>query len=147
MHKLYEYAEVIMAEPNKLPEFHKIMCETLEAMMVCCPDVVKAAMYKTHVLAYGEHFDEAMAKEAVAEMVNSDGTHGAHWTIEQTNQYAAQCGIRHNVDFFYVMNMLWSDFGSTLGGDASLYARMAKAYICDPDAAEGKALKLYMAGR
>ena len=147
MHKLYEYAEAIMQDSAKLPKFHKIMCETMESMKVCCPEVVKDAMYKIHVLAYGEHFDEEMALEAVDMMKNVDGSHGAHWSIEQTNQYAAQLGVMHNVDFFYVMNMLWSDFSTTLGGDASLYARMAKAYICDADAGEGKVLKLYMAGK
>lgn len=146
MHKLSEYAEVIMSDPAKLSKFHNVMCETIEAVKACCPEIVKDAMYKTHVLAYGPHFDEEMAMEAVADMVNVDGSYGAHWTIEQTNQYAAQLGIAHNVDFFYAMNMLWSDFSTTLGGDANLYARMAKAYICDPDAIEGKVLKLYMVG-
>lgn len=147
MHRLSEYAEVIMADPDKLSKFHKVMCETLEAVKMCCPEIVKDAMYKTHVIAYGPHFDEELAIEATKEMLNSDGSRGAQWSMEQTNQYANQLGIHHYVDFYYAMNMLWSDFGSTLGGDAMLYARMAKAYMCDPDAIEGKVLKLYMVGR
>ena len=44
------------------------------------------------------------------------------------------------------MNMLHSDFVEVLGNDTSNYVRMAKAYMCDPDAAESKVFDLWIAG-
>lgn len=79
-------------------------------------------------------------------MKNVDGTHGAYWTYEQTSQLADQHGIECKGDFYYVMNMLHSDFVEVLGNDTSNYVRMAKAYMCDPDAAESKVFDLWIAG-
>ena len=43
------------------------------------------------------------------------------------------------------MNMLHSDFAEILGSDTNNYVRMAKAYINDPDASEGKVLDAWLA--
>lgn len=43
------------------------------------------------------------------------------------------------------MNMLYSDFSDIVGSDAGIYAKMAKAYVDDPDAPEGKAYCLWKA--
>ena len=48
-------------------------------------------------------------------------------------------------DWYYVMNMLHSDFAEILGSDTNNYVRMAKAYINDPDASEGKVLDAWLA--
>ena len=88
---------------------------------------------------------EELAKKAVAKMKNVDGTCGEHWTYEQTSQLADQQGIRCKADWYYVMNMLHSDFAEILGSDTNNYVRMAKAYINDPDASEGKVLDAWLA--
>ena len=59
------------------------------------------------------------------------------------NKY--QQGIRCKADWYYVMNMLHSDFAEILGSDTNNYVRMAKAYINDPDASEGKILDAWLA--
>ena len=41
------------------------------------------------------------------------------------------------------MNMLYSDFTGVVGNDANIYLKMAKAYIDDPDASEGKVYCLW----
>ena len=46
---------------------------------------------------------------------------------------------------YYVLNMFWSDFAKVLGNDADVYAKLAKAYICDPDAPSGKVLDIWVA--
>lgn len=48
-------------------------------------------------------------------------------------------------DFAYVMNMMYSDYYGTVPDDAETYFRMAKAFIEDKDAPEGKAWKYYIA--
>ena len=41
--------------------------------------------------------------------------------------------------------MLYSDYSGVFGNNVETYAKMAKAYLTDPDAEEGKAFKTYMA--
>lgn len=136
--------------------YHKAKAD--DALMKCFIDVLEDAlcgleeeeklmvMAEIHEAVCGPHFDECLAKKAVAKMRNVDGTAGEHWTMEQTDAIAGQYGIHHKCDWYYVMNMLYSDFAKVLGSDANTYAKMAVAYINDPDAGEGKAFKLYLAG-
>lgn len=98
---------------------------------------------------YGPHFTEWLVKEATECMENEDGTTGTHWDINQTDAVAKSNGIQflhfNSYDFNYVMNMLYSDFYQIYGNDTSVYVRLAKAWLCDKDAPEGKAFKYYMA--
>ena len=45
--------------------------------------------------------------------------------------------------FYYLMNMLYSDFEGVLGDNADIYLKMACAYIDDPDADEGKVFTIW----
>lgn len=104
------------------------------------PGYYNALEYKLHKMAYGEHLTEEMAHHWVSEMQNKDGTHGPHWTMEQTNQYAG----RHNhCDFFAVLNMMYSDYYNPKF-DANTYIDMARDWLDDPDVPTGKTLKYYM---
>lgn len=91
------------------------------------------------------YFDEELAKKAVSAMRNVDGTTGEHWSMEKTNPLAEQNGIKEKADFYYTMNMLYSDFSDVLGSEASTYVKMAKAYMHDPDAPEGKVFDIWLA--
>ena len=100
---------------------------------------------KEKELKNGPHFDEELAKKAVSAMRNVDGTTGEHWSMEKTNPLAEQNGIKEKADFYYTMNMLYSDFSDVLGSEASTYVKMAKAYMHDPDAPEGKVFDIWLA--
>jgi hypothetical protein len=92
------------------------------------------------------HFDEKLAKKAVARMKNVDGSTGEHWTWEQTTSVANQYGIKCYGDWYYSLNMLWSDLSNVMGSDANTYAKMAKAmYFDDVDMVEGKLFREYIA--
>lgn len=94
------------------------------------------------------HFDEQLAKKAVAAMENVDGTNGEHWTLEDTTKIMEQNGIKANkYDWYYLMNMLHSDYSKIWGDDVAQYVKFAKAYIEDPDAGEGKVFCLWKAGK
>ena len=110
-----------------------------------CPDLFYRTLYDLHCVAYGPHFDEALAKLAVSKMQNTDGTNGEHWTYEQTNQLAEQHNIKHKADWYYVLNMVYSDYGAAFSGDSGTLVKIAKAYMCDPDAPSGKVLDLWVA--
>ena len=90
------------------------------------------------------HLTHDEAEEWCDSMVNADGTKGAHWTMEQTEQVASQRGITcDKTDFWAVMNMMYSDFNKVAKNHAvdtpGFYADMAKAFLEDTDAVDGKA--------
>lgn len=145
MHKLKKYWEKVSADPVKITEMEEIVCEALEEVRGRCPRLFWDTAYKLHCVAYGRHFDEELAKKAVSKMKNVDGTCGEHWTYEQTSQLADQQGITQKADWYYVMNMLYSDYSEIYGSDINMYIRVAKAYMRDPDAPEGKVFDLWLA--
>lgn len=94
-----------------------------------------------------EKMDKRTAEEWTGQMHNTDGTRGAHWTMEQTSQVMQQRGIDCDpVEFFVAMNMLYSDYAKVAKmhgvNSADFYADMAKAFLDDKDAQENK-LSLY----
>lgn len=106
------------------------------------------------LLKHEIHFNEECAKEAVAHMVNEDGTNGPHWTVEETTSAANQYGINltsgkyNKWDWYVAMNMIYSDFYKALvsiTGSASTkhFVELTKAWLCDKDIAEGKMWHYY----
>lgn len=100
---------------------------------------------------YGKHFSDWLLAEATRGMVNEDGTTGAHWTVEQTSSVAKANAITfdsfNEYDWNYVMNMIYSDYYGAVSNDTSVYVKMAKKFLMDRDAVEGKALCYYLAMR
>ena len=91
-----------------------------------------------------EHLSKADAELWTSHMKNSDGTVGAHWTLEQTQDVAKQRNITCDPnDFWAVMNMMYSDYCQVAKRQSvdtpGFYADMAKAFLEDADAADGKA--------
>lgn len=98
---------------------------------------------------YGKHFSDWLLEKATKNMVNEDGTKGAHWTVEQTSSVARSNGISFDTfneyDWNYVMNMIYSDYYGAISNDTNAYVRLAKKFLEDKDAKEGKALCYYLA--
>lgn len=145
MHKIKYYMQAAEGDEHKEHKIHELLCEGMHKLCLLDKDYYMGMMMKIHEAVYGPHFDECLAKTAVAEMENVNGTRGGHWSMDQTDKEAEKHGIHHKYDFYYVVNMLWSDFANTWGGDAEIYIKSAKAYMQDPDAGEGKAFKQYIA--
>ena len=98
--------------------------------------------------SYPEHIGESQAREWTMKMHNSDGTHGPHFAPDAAEQLrTAHCPDCDRWDFFAAVNMTYSDYASTLkklGMDKpEAYACLAKAFLCDEDAKQGK-LARYM---
>lgn len=79
----------------------------------------------------------------VRHMQNSDGSSGAHWDYNQTEQVRQQKGYKCDpVAFYATMNMMYSDYCQTardIGcNTVDFYAAMAKAFLEDADAPEDK---------
>lgn len=100
---------------------------------------------------YGCHFNEWMLEKAYEHFDNEDGTKGAHWSLEDTNSVAKQYGIDfvnfNQYDWNYVMNMVYSDYYGSVNNEISAYVKIAKKFLQDKDAPEGKAFKYYLAMR
>lgn len=106
------------------------------------------SMYDSPRYQQNKHFTKEDAERWTKGMKNSDGTSGAHWTMDQTTQVMQQRGINCKPEEFYaVMNMLYSDFGKIAkkyGVDApEFWAEMTKAFIDDPDAKGDKVSSYY----
>ena len=108
-------------------------------------ETLENALYKE---IYGCHFNEWMLEKATKSLINEDGTTGAHWSLEQTNNVAKQIGITFDTfneyDWNYVMNMIYSDYYGSVANDTNTYAKMSKKFLEDKDAKDGKALKYYL---
>ena len=99
----------------------------------------KEIKYKLHKMAYGEHLTKDIAEHWVSCMENKDGTKGAHWSMEQTDQYA---GNHNKCDWYAVMNMMYSDYYSP-SFDTATYVKLSKDWLDDKDVGDGKTLKYY----
>ena len=98
---------------------------------------------------YGHHFSDWLLEKATKSMINEDGTTGGHWTVEQTTSVAKQSGITfttfNEYDWNYVMNMIYSDYYGAVSNDVNVYVKLARNFLMDKDAKEGKALCYYLA--
>lgn len=99
---------------------------------------------------HGCHFTAHTLDKALKRMTNEDGSSGGHWNLSQTNVLAHSNKIDfvifNEYDFNYVMNMLYSDYyGYLNSNDTSTYIKLAKAFLYDKDAPEGKAFRYYLA--
>lgn len=103
--------------------------------------------------AMGE--EQELTKRDITEwlksMKNVDGSKGAHWTMEQTEQVRKQHNIECDpVDFSIAMNMMYSDYCGVAKklnvNNGQFYALMAKAFLDDEDSsAEDKLASYYFA--
>lgn len=99
--------------------------------------------------ARGMKLTHETAEEWMHGLKNEDGTTGPHWSLEQAKQVMAQKGVTGEpLEFWVVMNMLYSDYCKALkkygmGDKLDLYVDLAKAFIDDKDAGEGKVGKYF----
>lgn len=141
MHKqLIEHATL-----QQLKDFTSDTLSMLKATDKHLYEQLEMSLYKE---IYGCHFNEWMLAKATADMVNEDGTHGAHWTLDQTTSVAKQYSINfdrfNQYDWNYVMNMVYSDYYGVVSNDVSSYVKIAKRFLEDKDGKEGKAFYYYM---
>lgn len=107
-------------------------------------DTLEMYLYKK---IYGCHFSDWLNDRAVSKMHNADGTIGRHWTVEQTTSVAKSYNIEFNnfneYDWNYVMNMIYSDYYGAVPNEVASYVKLAKAFLDDKDAPNGKAFIYY----
>ena len=111
------------------------------------PKLEKMVMTDLYVSLYGEHFNKENAEEAVSGMENEDGSMGEHWSISETTRIANDNRITWDLfneyDWYYVLNMVYSDYCKLFNDDTQTYIKLAKAWLNDIDVPEGKAWRYY----
>ena len=132
-----------------LDDTHKLIESIcgLDAMYATAEEHHKADKHEAaHVehAAHPAHLTIEDAKRWTSKMQNADGTTGSHWTLEQTQDVAKQRNINCDPnDFWAVMNMMYSDYCQVAKRQSvdtpGFYADMAKAFLEDTDAVDGKA--------
>lgn len=129
------------------PESKRIMThffEELGEVLGEMPEVYWDLTLELYEEINGPYFDEELSAYAVSGMENEDGTTGGHWTLEQTNDMAKDVGVSVNeYDWYYVLNMIYSDFCGTIKNNTPMYPMLAKDWIMDKDAPDGKAFSYY----
>ena len=97
----------------------------------------------------GQHLTREQAEQWVQNMRSGDHR-GGKWKFDEIRQYAQNYGVTGEqkvIDFFAVMNAMYSDYHKVarkFGVDKTdFYAELAKAFLDDDDAVEGKARVYY----
>ena len=95
-----------------------------------------------------EKLDQRTAVEWVNKMKNSDGSHGEHFTMEQTERVRKNKGWECDpIEFWVAMNAMWSDGAVTAKkyniDKIEYWADRAKEFIMDKDAGPGKMARYY----
>lgn len=111
-----------------------------------------------HTKAYeyknGPHFNEEYALKAVSKMENEDGSHGPHWSLEETTSVAKQYDVSftnkfNRYDWFVALNMVYSDYykvivSITNSANVKNFVEFTKAWLNDKDVEEGKMWYYYI---
>lgn len=104
----------------------------------------KKLLHEVFVIVNDGHFTCSMAKYAVSKMKNVNGTTGELVSMDKAESLIQQLNLHVNkYDFYYVLNMAYSDYGKVLGSNPNMYINWAVAYLSDPDAKEGRALRQF----
>lgn len=131
-------------------QLKSFMDEEFNELKESMPRLYKDMEMKLYEHIHGQHFNKRMYECAVKGMKNEDGTTGPHWAFDDIIAVAKSKGVTFNkkyneYDFAYAMNMIYSDFSEVMSGSNDNFVKMAKAFLEDRDAPEGKAFIYYKA--
>lgn len=129
-----------------IPNIEKEMQELLKKGWMCRDDL-KMLVLLGEAIKFMSHVDREFTEADAREWVSHMDPPG-RWTIDQTTAVMRQHGYDHKpCVFFAVMNMLWSDYGKTVGkygvDRADFWAEMAHDFIEDPDAEDMKVARYW----
>lgn len=97
-----------------------------------------------------DHLTKAEAESWVRSMRDGEGHRGGRWTLAEIKQYAGNFGVTGDeeiIDFYAAMNAMATDYGEVAKAhgvdNVDFYADMAKAFLHDRDAVQGKIKRYY----
>lgn len=139
MHRALIKKIVEKGSPEDMEHLEDLMIDMIDHLKVIDEDEYEHIEHKLYKMVYGKHLSKDLAHRWVESMSNKDGTHGEHWTMEQTSQFAG----KHNpIDFYAVLNMMYSDYYNPKFETAT-YVELANDWLDDSDVGECKTLDYY----
>lgn len=149
--KVRKYIEKI-GENKKVEDMQKLgdmLAEIIYSTKESHPDIYEKYKMKLYEMAYGKVLTKEMAEEIVDKMQ----PYGEEWDIETTTAVKNQFELKDisDIDFYTVMNMYYNDnkdtvdkFADTEEKQLEMYVSLAKDFILDKDAKEGKVYTYFM---
>jgi len=121
-----------------------LSCNELEVLK----DLLVVKYFLGKEMSETSKMSEEALREWVSNMKNTDGTTGAHWTIDATTAIRDKLGLKHicKHEFWAIMNSLYSDYGKTLtkaNVTPEVYGELARDWIEDDDAVKAKGSAYY----
>ena len=135
-----EYIDKIIEsnEPDKMVELKKLLIDTILYLKETDCDKYRSIVHKLYEIVEGKKLTEKKAKEWVGSMIPL-----ARWTMEETDKVKSEYKVDiPSIDFYALMNMLYTDYSNTIGENLDMYVKLAKDWYNDIDAKNG-AEKLY----
>lgn len=143
--------EAASKKTNSIELIHEItdiLDEHFELMKIEHPKHYWETMMELYEVIEGPHFTEETSKYAVSMFENQDGTKGEHWSMSDTKNVALSNGVSfdkfNDCDWYYVLNLMYSDYYSTIGSNIPVYISLAKDWLTSKNAPIGKAFKYWM---
>lgn len=151
MGKVREYIEKIgeNRKPEDMEKLGDMLAEIIYSMKESHHDLYEKYKMDLYVMAYGKTLTKEMAEEIVKDMRPA----GEYWDIETTTAVKNQFGFKDisDVDFYVVMNSKYNDNKDTVDSfieneddKLKMYVSLAKDFIKDPDAKEGKVFTYFV---
>lgn len=138
-----------MLEEATHEQLKSFLYDQFDELKRTMPEIYEDMEAELYEHIYGPHFTKWKYECAVSCLENEDGTKGPHWTVEQITDLARSKGITfarfNEYDFAYAMNVMFSDYYGAVQDSTEAYFRMAKAFLMDKDAPDGKAFLYYKA--
>ena len=149
MHRKYLEKIIEKGSPEDMECLGELMIMAMDALKDYDEELYEKIEMKMYVMAYGYVLTEDMANKIVEEMRPM----GKKWGIDQTTAVKKKYELDKisDVDFYVVMNMVANDnrdtvekFAKSEEEQLDMYVHLAKDFILDPDAKEGKVFTYFM---
>ena len=132
--------KIIASNDNiKMEQLKEVLVDTIDYLKETDPKKYHSIECRLYEIVEGKKLNEKKAKEWVGNMIPL-----ARWTMEETNKVREENKVDiPAIDFYVLMNMLYTDYSKTLGDNAETYIKLSKDWYFDDDVSKDGSEKLY----
>lgn len=132
-----DYIDKIISSDNKekMTELKELYKDTLDYIKATDLQKYREIECSLYEIIEGKKLNEEKAKRWVSEMKPS-----AKWSMEDVKGLKTDIPL---VDFYVLMNMMYTDYHEVLGDEVDKYVKMSEAWYYDPDTSKKGSEKLY----
>lgn len=132
-----DYIDMIIGSDNreKMESLRELYKETLDYIKATDLQKYREIECSLYEIIEGKKLNEEKAKRWVSEMKPS-----AKWSMEDVKGLKTDIPL---IDFYVLMNMMYTDYHEVLGDEVDKYVKMSEAWYYDPDTSKKGSEKLY----